>query len=194
MIIPAVFSFSSISGTNVSDNLQTGPSLMFVVLPQVFESMGMPTFVGLLFFLLVLFAALTSSVSLMEAIVASICDASKMDRKKVTILVAVGSMIISLAPILGYSIWKDVRFFGTFDILDFMDFITNAVMMPICALLTCIFVGYVIGVKVIDDEISLSSKFKRKKLFNVMIKYIAPVFVTAILISSVLNSFGIITI
>ena len=77
-------------------------------------------------------------------------------------------------------------------ILDMMDFITNSVLMPILALLTCIFVAWVIGVSVISDEVKLSSKFKREKLFNVMIKYIAPILIAAILISSVLNALGII--
>ena len=188
MIIPAVFAFAG------PDKLKSGPSLMFVVLPGVFESMGMPTFIGSLFFILVLFAALTSSISLMEAIVSAICDYFHTNRTKTTLGVTIGSLLVSCLPILGYNVLQNVKFFGTFDILDFMDFITNSVMMPICALLTCIFVAYGIGLKKVDAEIEQSSPFKRKKLFHVMIKYIAPIFVIAILVSSVLSSFGVITI
>ena len=75
--------------------------------------------------------------------------------------------------------------------LDFFDFISNSVMMPIVAFLTCIFVGYIIKPKAIIDEIESSAPFKRKKLFEVVIKYIAPIFIVLILISSVLDAFGI---
>lgn len=79
------------------------------------------------------------------------------------------------------------------DILSFMDFITNSVLMPVGALLTCLFVGYVIGVDTVEDEVMLSSRFRRRKMYRVIVKYVAPVFIVAILISSVLNSFNIIT-
>ena len=92
---------------------------------------------------------------------------------------------------LGYSVLSGVKIFN-FNILDFMDFITNSVLMPIAALFTCIFVGYVIGVKAIKDEVLLSGEFKREKIYTFMIKYAAPIFTVAILVSSVLDSLGII--
>ncbi|MCH5210549.1 MAG: sodium-dependent transporter [Oscillospiraceae bacterium] len=187
MIIPAVFAFSGGDETA----LGAGPGLMFVTLPKVFESMGMSTVIGSVFFILVLLAALTSSISIMEAIVSSLCDKFGWDRKKTTIGAGIGSFLVGIPPILGYSTWSGVTI-GGMSILDMMDFITNSVLMPILALLTCIFIAYVIGVSVIHKEVEQSSAFKRKKLFDVMIKYIAPVFIVAILVSSILSALGVI--
>ena len=114
-----------------------------------------------------------------------------MGRKKAVLLVGILSWLVSFLPSLGYSVLSWVEILG-FNILDFMDFITNAVLMPICSLLTCLFVSIGIGVKVIEQEVCISGEFKRRRLFDVMIKYIAPVFVCAILISSVLEAFGVI--
>lgn len=185
MIVPAVFAFSGGDETA----LGKGPSLMFVTLPQVFERMGMSTIIGSVFFLLVLLAALTSSISIMEAIVSSLCDRFGWSRTKTTIGAGIGSFLLGIPPILGYSLWDKVTL-GGMTILDMMDFVTNSVLMPVCAFLTCIFVAYVIGVNVIHDEVKISSQFKRQKLFDIMIKYVAPVFIIAILVSSVLEATG----
>lgn len=185
MIVPAVFAFSGGDETA----LGKGPSLMFVTLPQVFERMGMSTIIGSVFFLLVLLAALTSSISIMEAIVSSLCDRFGWSRTKTTIGAGIGSFLLGIPPILGYSLWDKITL-GGMTILDMMDFVTNSVLMPVCAFLTCIFVAYVIGVNVIHDEVKISSQFKRQKLFDIMIKYVAPVFIIAILVSSVLEATG----
>ncbi|MDF2595358.1 MAG: Na+-dependent transporter [Clostridia bacterium] len=188
MIIPAVFAFSG--GDEAA--LNAGPGLMFVTLPKVFNTMGMSTLVGSVFFLLVLFAALTSSISLMEAVVSTVCDQFKLERKKASILVAVTAVVLGIPSSLGNGIWSGFKILNM-PFLDFMDFITNAVLMPIGALLTCIFIGYVIKVKVISDEIKISSDFKREKVFTVMIKYIAPMCIVAILVTSVLSALGLLT-
>ena len=187
MIVPAVFAFSG----GDQSALGKGPSLMFVTLPKVFESMGMATVIGSVFFILVLLAALTSSISIMEAIVSSLCDRFGWDRNKTTICAGIGSFLFGIPPILGYNVW-DKATLGGMTILDMMDFATNSILMPICALLTCILVAYVIGVNSIHDEVRISSAFKRQKLFDIMIKYVAPVFIVAILISSILEALGII--
>lgn len=188
MIIPAVFAFSG----GDSSALNKGPGLMFQTLPKVFANMPLSNIIGGAFFFLVLAAAITSSMSIMETIVSCICDHFKMGRKKAVLIVGILSWLVSFLPSLGYSVLSGVSILG-FDILDFMDFITNAVLMPICSLLICLFVTYGIGVKAIEDEVTLKGDFKRKKLFEIMIKYIAPIFVCAILISSVLESLGVIT-
>ena len=187
MIIPAVFAFDP------SQVSKSGPGLMFVVLPQVFNSMPLSNLMGMLFFFLVFAAAITSAISLMETIVSCVCDHTGLSRKAAVIIVGCATLAISCLPALGYSVLSDVRFFGKFDILDFMDFITNSVMMPICALLICLFVSFGIGTKAIEDEVTIYGEFKRKKLFNAMIKYIAPILVLAVFVSSVLNSLGIIS-
>ncbi len=189
MIIPAVFAFSG----GDPEALNKGPGLMFVTLPKVFESMSLPTLVGSLFFILVFFAALTSSISLTETVVASICDRFNVSRVKSTIMTGLWCFLIGTLPALGYNVLSWVKIIK-FDILDFMDFVTNSVLMPIGAFLTCIFVAYVFGLDKISDEVTSSGKykFKRQKLFNVMIKYIAPVLLVAILVSSILEAMGVI--
>ncbi len=186
MIIPAVFVFSG--GT--PEALGKGPSLMFVTLPKVFETMYAGTMVGVLFFVLVLFAALTSSISLMETIVSIFCDKFKISRKISCLLVFLVCVALGLPSSLGYGPWSAFTIIGM-QVLDFFDFISNSVIMPIVAFFTCIFVGYVIKPSAIAEEVELSAKFKKKKLFEVVIRYIAPVCILLILVSSVLDAMGI---
>ena len=187
MIIPAVFAFSG----GDESALGKGPSLMFVTLPKVFETMPGGSVIGAIFFLMVLFAALTSSISLMETIVSIVMDKFGLGRKKACLTVILLSIILGLLSTLGYSIWSEVKIIG-FQFLDFFDFISNSVIMPIVALLTCILIGYIIKPQALIEEIEQGGKFKRKTLFTVVIKYIAPVCIVAILIFSVLEGFGII--
>lgn len=189
MIIPAVFSFSG--GT--PEALGKGPSLMFITLPKVFETMAGGQIIGAAFFLLVLFAALTSSISLFETVLSFICDKTKIQRKLACLIVFLGSVLIGLVSTFGYSIWAEVKIFGM-QFLDLFDFISNSVLMPVVAFLTCIFVGYVVKVKTITDEIELSDVAKKRTLLTAMIKYIAPIFIVLILISSVLDVLGIVKI
>ena len=161
---------------------------MFDTLPKVFESMAGGQIVGALFFLLVLFAALTSSISLMETVVSIVCDKLKWSRKIALAAVFVFSIVMGLVSCLGYSIWDTATIIGM-QMLDFFDFITNSVMMPIVAFFTCIFIGYVIKPQAIIEEVELTGKFKKKALFTFVIKYLAPVCIIAILISSVLDAY-----
>lgn len=186
MIIPSVFVFSG--GT--PEALGKGPSLMFVALPKVFESMAGGTFVGIAFFLLVFFAALTSSISLMETVVSIVLDKFKINRKLACLVVFLGAVLIGLPSALGYSAWSHITVFGM-QFLDFFDFISNSVIMPIVALFTSIFIGYIIKPKTLIEEVELSAKFKQKRLFSVVIKYVAPVCIVFILISSVLDTLGV---
>lgn len=186
MIIPAVFVFSG--GT--PEALGKGPSLMFVTLPKVFETMPAGTVVGVAFFLLVLFAALTSSISLFETVVSIVCDKTKLSRRLSCLIVFIFSVALGLLSSLGYGPLGNVTIIGL-QFLDFFDFISNSVLMPIVAFLTCIFVGYVIKPKTVIEEVELNAKFKKKRLFEVIIKYVAPICIVLILVSSVLDAFGI---
>ena len=189
MIIPAVFAFSG--GDEAA--LGKGPGLMFVTLPKVFQSMTGGAIIGGLFFVMVFFAALTSSISLMETVVSIINDKLGLERKKTCIVVLIGCLILGLPSSLGFGVLGNVTIAGlTF--LDMFDFISNSVLMPIVAFLTCVFVGYIIKPKAIAEEIELTGKFKGKALFNVVIKYIAPVCIVLILISSILDVLGIVKI
>ena len=185
MIIPAVFAFSG----GDPNALQAGPSLMFITLPKVFASMGFGGPTGFLFFLLVLLAAVTSAISLMETSVSTISDELGWNRKKCCVIMGVVMLVIGSASAFGYGIWDSVRIFGM-QILDFVDFLTNSVMMPIAALFTCFLVLKVVGLKAIADEIKRSSAFKRENLYNFFMKYLAPLCIAIILLSSIANVLG----
>lgn len=158
MIIPAVFAFSN----GNPETLQAGPSLMFITIPKVFASMGLGTFGGIMFFMLVLLAAITSSISLMETNVSTLVDELGWTRKRSAVVLTICMLGLGSLSALGFSVLDFVKIFGM-SILDFFDFLTNSVMMPIAALAISILVVKVIGLKGIADEIEISSKFKRKK-------------------------------
>ena len=188
IIIPAVFAYSG----GDPATLGAGPSLMFIALPKVFANMQFGTVIGAAFFILVFFAALTSSISLMETIVSIFMEKLQWTRKKTCLVVLIISLALGVPSALGYGLLSTVKLLGM-QFLDFFDFISNSVIMPIVAFFTCIFVGYIIKPKAIHDEVSASGKFKRYGMYCTMIKYIAPPLLIAILVSSVLNAFGIIS-
>ena len=186
MIIPAVFAFSG----GDPDTLQAGPSLMFITLPKVFAGMGFGTGTGILFFLLVLFAAITSSIALTESAVSTFEDELHWSRKKATVFMTVIMIFLGTLSCLGYGPLADITVIGM-QFLDFFDFLTNSVMMPIAAIATCLLVSRVIGVEKIENEVTEGGHlFKRKAIFQFMIKYLCPIFAAIILVSSVANAFG----
>ena len=189
MIVPAVFVFSN----GDSSMLAKGPSLMFVMLPKVFDSMAFSSVIAAVFFILVLLAALTSSISLLETLVAVLMDKFHMKRGTACITMFIIALLLAVPSSLGFGAWSNITILG-FDFLDFFDFISNSVLMPIAAFLTCLFVGYIIKPKVIVDEVESSGEFKRKSLFLIMVKYIAPICIVAILVFSVLEGLGFITV
>lgn len=189
MIIPAVFAFS---GGDASA-LGAGPSLMFITIPKVFASIKMGSFVGILFFFLVLCAALTSSVALTESAVSTFQDELGWGRKKSAVIITAIMLVLGTLSCMGYGPLASVEILGM-QLLDFFDFLTNSVMMPIAAITTCLLVSRKMGVEKIEEEMTAENgTFKRKHIFNFMIKYLCPVFAAIILISSVANAFGLIT-
>lgn len=186
MIIPAVFAFS---GGN-ADTLQAGPSLMFITIPKVFASMNMGSVFGVLFFLLVLCAALTSSIALTESAVSTFQDELGWGRTKSTVVVTAIMLLLGSLSSLGYGPLSGVTILGM-QFLDFFDFLTNSVMMPVAAIATCLLVSRVVGVKKVEEEVTAENgTFRRKVIFNFMIRYLCPIFAAVILISSVANAFG----
>ena len=185
MIVPSVVSYSGIEG------LGKGPGLMFVTLPKVFNEMGpvLGNIIGAVFFVLVFFAALTSSISLMETVVSIIQDKFRIGRRVTCIIVLCGALALGIPSALGFGVWSGIAPLGM-DILSFFDFLTNSVMMPVVAILTCIVVCWVMKPKAVVEEISASGKFKQEKLFRVMI-YVAPFLLLAILAFAVFEAFGI---
>lgn len=180
---------------------KAGPGLMFGVLPTVFDKLGAAgPIIGFIFFALVFFAALTSAVSIFETNVSCIQDAFKTSRVTAIVVCAIEALVLGVVCNLGYNAWLGVdpmyTLFGIGDyqdhqILDFMDFLSNTILMPIVAFLTCIFIGWIIKPKIIVDHVKQSSKFSGEKLFTVMIKYIAPIFVLIIMAFYILDTVGI---
>lgn len=190
MIIPAVYTFMGKEGMEAS-----GPSLMFISLPKVFDAMGkIGNVVGCLFFAMVLFAALTSAVSVMEAVVSSLMDQFHLSRAKATIVETAIALAGGIVVCLGYNKWYfDITLpnGSHAQILDIMDYISNNCFMPIVAIGTCILAGWILKPDVIVEEVEKSGcKFSRKGLYIVMIRFVAPVLLVILL----LKSLGILTV
>ena len=187
MIIPAVFTFMGTEG------MAGGPSLMFVALPKVFSAMGaVGSAVAIVFFVAVAFAALTSSVSVMEAIVSCVIDRFKMSRTKATLCVFAYTLVAGIVVCLGYNLFYfelTLPNGSPAQILDVMDYISNYVLMPVVAIATCLLIGWAIKPKAAIEEITINGEvFGRAKLYTVMVKYITPVLLFFLL----LQSFGLI--
>jgi NSS family neurotransmitter:Na+ symporter len=189
MIIPACYAFSN--GDPAA--LGQGPSLMFGVLPKVFENMPGGAAIGAVFFIMVLLAALTSSISLMETVVSTVQDKWHVGRKLSCGIVLAISLLLGVPSCLGFNVWSAFSFNGM-SILDMFDFLTNSIMMPIGALMTCILISFFIKPQTVIEEVSLSGEFKEKTLFSVVIRYVAPICILVILVSAVLSTFGVIRI
>ena len=210
MIIPVVYMFAVKTGVTpelvakhggdaaaatkdaVHSAMNAGPGLMFITLPKVFATLGgAGAWIGLAFFVLVTFAAATSAISLFEACVASVCDLLHLERKPATFFTGALLMFLSTFSALGYGPWADVTVFKM-QFLDFFDFVTNSAIMPVVATATCVFVGWVLKPQAVIDEVEeCGRKFKSKGLYVVMVKYVAPAFMVAILVSEICRAFKI---
>lgn len=185
MIIPAVYAFEGNEGMAAS-----GPGLLFVMMPKVFAAMGgIGRFVGILFFAMVLFAALTSSVSIMEAVVSSFMDGFHMTRNKAAALETGIALAAALLVCFGYNIlYFEAKLPNgtTAQILDIMDYVSNNLLMPIVAILTCILIGWIVKPRTIIEEVEKTGcKMGRKRLYIVMVKFIAPIMLLILFLKSV---------
>lgn len=179
IIVPAVFVFS---GGDASA-LNAGPSLMFITLPNVFNSMTGGQIVGAVFFILVALAAMTSSISLMETVVSIIMEKFRLKRIPACLITVLICLLLGMLSVLGYSAWSSVEVIGM-QFLDFFDFISNNIMMPIVALLTCILIGWVVKPKYVEDEVLVSQeRFRARTLLSVMLRFVCPVYMIIILLT-----------
>ena len=183
MIIPAVFVFSGVEG------MASGPSLMFVSLPKVFEAMGgVGTIVGLIFFIMVAFAALTSCISILETLVANCMELFHQSRQKMCLIISVISAAAAAVICMGYNVFyfeMKLPNGATAQLLDLMDYVSNSFLMPFISFLTCIFVGWVVKPKWIIEEMESSGHpFGRKKLYAFMIRYVTPVMMAVLFLQS----------
>ena len=210
MIIPVVYMFAVKTGVTpelvakhggdvaaatkaaVHSAMNAGPGLMFITLPKVFATLGgAGAWIGLAFFVLVTFAAATSAISLFEACVASVCDVLRIERKAATFFTTALLMFLATFSALGYGPWADIKIMDM-QFLDFFDFITNSALMPLLAVATCVFVGWILTPRAVIDEVEEGGRrFKAKSLYVVMVKYIAPAFMAAILVSEICRAFKI---
>lgn len=180
VIVPAVFVFSN--GDPAA--LNKGPSLMFITLPNVFKTMAGGQIVGAVFFFLVALAALTSSISLLEAMVSIINERFKVGRVASTLISFAVVVVLGMTSVLGYSNWSEITIFG-YQFLDFYDFISNNVLMPIVAFITCILIGYFAKTKYVEDEVCAGGhKFAWRMLYRINIWVLCPIFMLIILITN----------
>ena len=188
MVIPAIFTFMGKEGMTAS-----GPALMFVVLPKVFAEMGsiLGTIVGILFFLTVAFAALTSSVSVMEAIVSSMMDKFRLERKTATILVVAITAVVGMLVCLGYNllyfeaVLPNTPAGKNAQLLDILDYLSNYILMPVVSIVTCIFIGWIVKPKTVIEEVTRNGhRFGREKLYVVMVKFITPLMLSLLLLQA----------
>ena len=184
MIIPAVYVFMG------KDAMSAGPSLIFISLPKIFVAMGpIGNVVGTIFFAMVLFAAVTSAMSIMEAVVSSLMDQFHLSRHSSTSIETVLALVLAVIVCLGYN----VLYFeyqlpngATAQVLDIMDYISNSVLMPLIALFTCILAGWVLKPETIIQEATKNGEhFNRRGLYIVMVKFVAPVLLVVLFLISV---------
>ena len=192
MIVPGAF---AALGSAEAVAAKSGPGLMFITLPQVFEHMGgAAQVVGFLFFLLALFAAITSAISIAEACVSIVADGMKCSRKKAGVIISVYTLLMGCLINAGYNVLSFIQPLGEgSSLLDLADFLSNTVMMPVVCILTCLFVGFVMKPKTLVDEIRKSSEFKLAGAWTVMVKFIAPICVLVVLVAYIAMQFGLIS-
>lgn len=186
MIIPAVYVFMGTEG------MSAGPGLMFVALPKIFNSLGpFGPVIGMMFFLMVLFAAITSAVSILEALVASLIDRFHWSRRKAVCITAIVELILSYIVCRGYN---DLYFEYTLpngatgQLLDIFDYVSNNILMPFLSICTCLLIGWVVSPRLLVGEMRLNGyKFHRKTMYIIMLKFIVPVLLAILL----LGAFGI---
>ncbi len=181
-ILPAVFAFGFEPGS--------GPGLMFITLPSVFDAMPLGGVFGIVFFVLVLFAALTSSISLLEVVVSFIIDTFKMNRTKATVSMALALFLIGIPCSLANGVMGDFKIIG-YNFFDFMSYMAESVLMPLGGLLMCVFIGHFWGMDNLSDEVTSNGKypFKTRGFFTIMIKYVAPVAILIIWVNAAILPF-----
>ena len=182
IVMSAVFAVSG----GESSAVTAGPGLIFETLPEVFAALPFGDIIGAVFFILVFFAALSSAISMMEVNVANLIQYFGLKRRNAVLSMAGVLFLLGLPSALGYSLWKSFRPLGM-AILDFMDYMGNSIITPLVALISCIFIGWIVGPRVLSEEIEQSGNFKRRRSFEFIVKWIAPVFITAVFIGSFLG-------
>ncbi|MCK4260739.1 MAG: sodium-dependent transporter [Halanaerobiales bacterium] len=177
VIFPAVFAYGF--------EPNSGTDLIFITLPAVFQAMPLGGIFEALFFILIGIAAITSTISLLEVIVSFFSEQFKLDRKKATILIAVALFLVSIPNTLSFGAWSEVKIFGkTF--FGAFDFLASNVFLPLGGVFVCLFVGWVWGTKNVVKEVTSDGlyAFNKERVYEFVIKYLAPVAIAVILLYS----------
>lgn len=179
-IMPAVFSVSGLSPSE-------GPSLVFVSLPAVFQTLGgFGILVAIVFFLLILFAAWTSAISILEVLIASVEEKTKLSRKASTL--AVGGVILITSILVSLS---QGGLIGGVDLLDIFDKITNKILLPLTSILICLFAIFKIGMKNAKEEFLLNSNATGlAKFWEISVKFISPVLILFVFVMGIIGWIG----
>ena len=188
LVISALFSYY---GT--AEGIEAGKGLLFTSLPRIFINMPYGNVVGTVFFVMVFFAAITSSIALIEAVVSFLIEGFHLKRPIACLVVLALVSFMAVPCAFSSSLLSGINILGL-SVLDFFDFFSNNILLPIVALLTAVFVGYVITPRAISREVEISSKFKSRRLFGIIIRLVAPLSIVIILVSSILGVFGIVNI
>jgi len=182
IVIPAVF---AVFGADKS-SLTSGSGLLFQTLPIVFARMPLGEIVGMLFFSLVFLAAVSSAISMMEVNVANLVQHFGLKRRNAVLIMAAVLFALGVPSSLGYGVWSGFRPLGM-SLLDFLDYAGNSLITPVAALLSCVFIGWIVKTSPIADEIEQDGSFKRCRSFQFIIKWLAPLFIIAVLAGSFLG-------
>ena len=185
MVVTSVYVYSGIDAMG-----EGGAGLMFIALPKIFDAMGMTgKIIAPLFFIMVLFAALTSSVSIMETIVASCMQKFNASRKKVSLVISGIFAVAALVVCLGYSAFYFELHLpnGTVgQLLDVLDYLSNYLIMPVISILTCVLIGWFKKPSWVIKEMEYGgAKFGRKGLYVVIVKYLAPVMMFVLFLKAI---------
>lgn len=164
-IFPAVFAFGF--------DPASGPGLTFITLPAVFTQMPFGSFFSIIFFVLLTIAALTSSISMLEVVVAFLIDEYNWQRKKASYLMGFLIFLVGIPPLLGYSSFSGFSFLGM-DLLDTYDWFSNSIFLPTGGILTSIFVGHIWGAKNAVRESNQNSRFQLGRIYTILLKYLVP--------------------
>jgi neurotransmitter:Na+ symporter, NSS family len=177
-IFPAVFSF----GMNPAD----GPGLIFNVLPNIFQQMTGGYIFALMFFILLAIAALTSSISILEVVVAYMVEELKLPRRRSTILAAIAATFVGVFCTLSFGPLKNVEIFNK-TIFEGLEFTASNILLPLGGLMIVVFTGWFLGLKNVKDEISNSGVLKMRLfvVFVFIIRYIAPVAIIIVFLDSI---------
>ncbi len=178
MIIPAVVMFIGIG----PEGIPAGPGLIFEALPKVFASMPSGNIVAFAFFAMTFIAALTSAIALGEASVSILRDQFKISRMRAVCYTLLLTGSLGTLACLGFGPLSSISL-GSMNIFGILDYSMNNLVMPIIAILTCVFIGHVIGIKVIENEVESSGKFRIKKAYAPIIKWVAPIIISFVLIA-----------